>query len=193
MKNLVGIVMGCTYSKTTFENVKVTNSEVYGYGKIGILIGFSADPGISLFFKDCTLSNNTICGEYNMGCLIGQYQRNTTTNKEYVTIDNVSITDITVKSNRVNANFGEPIELTGATITCSGGTYSTCLGHGSTLSGQYAYCSNGYYYGFYAEYYVSYGVSSHDCTANYNSTTIEIADSEKIVNSSNHTNPTTTV
>ena len=194
LKNFVGIVMGCTYSKSIFENVKVTNSEVYGYGKIGILIGCSADPGNSLFFKDCTLSKNTICGEYNMGCLIGLYQRNTTTNKEYVTIDNVSITDITVKSNRVNASFGEPIELN-ATITCEENVKQnkpTCLGHGETISGQYAYY-NRCYWGFYAEYYVSYGISSHDCNAVYNSTNILIANSEKIVNSTNHTNPDTTV
>ncbi len=190
-KNFVGIVMGCTYSKSTFENVKVTNSEVHGYGKIGIFIGCAADPGTSLSFKDCTLSNNTISGEYNMGCLIGLYQRNITTNEEYVTIDNVSITDITVKSNRVNATYKEPIELN-ATITCEESvkqTKPTCLGHDETISGQYAYY-DGYYWGFYAEYYVSYGTSSHDCKAVYNGTDILIANSEKIVNSSNHTNPT---
>lgn len=42
--NVGGIVLGYTYGTTLFENVSVTNSSIWGYGKIGILLGMGADP-----------------------------------------------------------------------------------------------------------------------------------------------------
>ena len=67
--NVGGIVLGYTYGTTLFENVSVTNSSIWGYGKIGILLGMGADPGVKVTFKDCVSKNNTIHAAYDMGGL----------------------------------------------------------------------------------------------------------------------------
>ena len=51
--NVGGVVLGYTYGTTLFENVSVTNSSIWGFGKIGILLGMGADPGVKVTFKDC--------------------------------------------------------------------------------------------------------------------------------------------
>ncbi|MDR4017961.1 MAG: right-handed parallel beta-helix repeat-containing protein, partial [Oscillospiraceae bacterium] len=73
--NVGGIVLGYTYGTTLFENVSVTNSSIWGYGKIGILLGMGADPGVKVTFKDCVSKNNTIHAAYDMGGLAGMIQR----------------------------------------------------------------------------------------------------------------------
>ena len=73
--NVGGVVLGYTYGTTLFENVSVTNSSIWGYGKIGILLGMGADPGVKVTFKDCVSKNNTIHAAYDMGGLAGMIQR----------------------------------------------------------------------------------------------------------------------
>ena len=184
--NIVDMVMGYAYSKTTFDKVTVTNSEVYGYGKIGILVGSSSEPGNTLSFKDCVLSNNTLSGAYNLGGLMGLYLRNTTDNSEKVSIENVSIINTNVVFNCKDNTFEQLAELANASITCEEGKSSTCLGNGSTFSGQYTKCNKYaptyYYFGFYGKYYISYGQSSHDCKATCSGSEYLIANSEKCIN-----------
>ena len=73
--NVGGIVMGYTYGTTLFDNVKVTNSFIDGYGKIGCLLGMGADPGVKVTFQNCVSQNNTIHAAYDMGGLAGNIQR----------------------------------------------------------------------------------------------------------------------
>ena len=73
--NVGGVVLGYTYGTTLFENVSVTNSSIWGFGKIGILLGMGADPGVKVTFKDCVSKNNTIHAAYDMGGLAGMIQR----------------------------------------------------------------------------------------------------------------------
>lgn len=71
--NVGGVVLGYTYGTTLFENVSVTNSSIWGFGKIGILLGMGADPGVKVTFKDCVSKNNTIHAAYDMGGLAGTH------------------------------------------------------------------------------------------------------------------------
>ncbi len=73
--NVVGIVAGYAYQTVTFENIKVTNSLVSGYGKVGGILGMAADPtGGNTTFKNCTVENVQFHGVYNIGGLAGLIQ-----------------------------------------------------------------------------------------------------------------------
>ena len=41
--NVGSIVLAYAYGTTTFDNVRVVNSSLNGYGKIGMLLGMGAD------------------------------------------------------------------------------------------------------------------------------------------------------
>ena len=73
--NVVGIVVGYTYGTTVFDHVKVTNSGVYGFGKVGVLLGMGADPGVKVTFSNCESTGNTIYARYDAGGLAGNIQR----------------------------------------------------------------------------------------------------------------------
>jgi hypothetical protein len=73
--NVVGIVAGYAYQTVTFENIKVTNSLVSGYGKVGGILGMAADPtGGNTTFKNCTVEDVQFQGVYNIGGLAGLIQ-----------------------------------------------------------------------------------------------------------------------
>ena len=73
--NVVGIVAGYAYQTVTFENIKVTNSLVSGYGKVGGILGMAADPtGGNTTFKNCTVKDVQFHGFYNIGGLAGLIQ-----------------------------------------------------------------------------------------------------------------------
>lgn len=161
--NVVGVVMGYSYSTTTFENVKVQYCKIEGFGKVGAFIGMAADPGMKVNFKDCTSKNNTIEGGYNMGGIMGNYQRSAK-GEENVTMDNV-----TLENNKftvvANYKFGAVKDID-SKITCAAGANDRCIGNGNAVKGKYVGNKSGgvvYYYGCYADYYVSYGTSVHDC------------------------------
>lgn len=73
--------------------------------------------------------------------------------------------------------------------TCSESASTTCICSDKKISGQYI-LYNTYYWGLYADYYVSYGQSSYNCFANYNENSNLIANSEICVGASNHVNLT---
>ncbi len=153
--NVGGIVMGYTYGTTVFENVSVTNSCIEGYGKIGILLGMGADPGVSVTFRNCVSKDNTIYGTYNLGGLAGNIQRKA--GIDYTVVENCTVENIAVihASNDVYQNF---VNMT-ATFQSDDSTSGTDVV--KTITGEY-WLYNGYYWGGYADYYVSYGGSSVD-------------------------------
>lgn len=55
--------------------MKVTNSGVYGFGKVGVLLGMGADPGVKVTFSNCESTGNTIYARYDAGGLAGNIQR----------------------------------------------------------------------------------------------------------------------
>ena len=153
--NVGGIVMGYTYGTTVFQNVSVTNSTIWGYGKIGCLLGMGADPGVSVTFKNCVSKDNTIYGTYNLGGLAGNIQRGNG-------VDNAKVENCTVENVNVVYNTADTyIDLNNASATFKSNDRTDGTDVTKTVSGVY-WDYYGYCYGGYADYYVSYGDSSYD-------------------------------
>ena len=167
--NVGGIVLGYTYGTTLFENVSVTNSSIWGYGKIGILLGMGADPGVKVTFKDCVSKNNTIHAAYDMGGLAGMIQRGNG-------VDNASVENCTVENIAVDY-YEECVDVQGkATLKENDKNGADVI---KEVSGKY-WVNGGYYWGGYADYYVSYGDSSYDAPVEGYS--MRLANSEYCVN-----------
>ena len=167
--NVGGIVLGYTYGTTLFENVSVTNSSIWGYGKIGILLGMGADPGVKVTFKDCVSKNNTIHAAYDMGGLAGMIQRGSGA-------DNASVENCTVENITVDY-YEECVDVQGkATLKENDKNGADVI---KEVSGKY-WVNGGYYWGGYADYYVSYGDSSYDAPVEGYS--MRLANSEYCVN-----------
>ena len=167
--NVGGVVLGYTYGTTLFENVSVTNSSIWGFGKIGILLGMGADPGVKVTFKDCVSKNNTIHAAYDMGGLAGMIQRGNG-------VDNASVENCTVENIAVDY-YEECVDIQGkATLKENDKNGADVI---KEVSGKY-WVNGGYYWGGYADYYVSYGDSSYDAPVEGYS--MRLANSEYCVN-----------
>ena len=167
--NVGGVVLGYTYGTTLFENVSVTNSSIWGFGKIGILLGMGADPGVKVTFKDCVSRNNTIHAAYDMGGLAGMIQRGNG-------VDNASVENCTVENITVDY-YEECVDVQGkATLKENDKNGADVI---KEVSGKY-WVNGGYYWGGYADYYVSYGDSSYDAPVEGYS--MRLANSEYCVN-----------
>ena len=167
--NVGGVVLGYTYGTTLFENVSVTNSSIWGFGKIGILLGMGADPGVKVTFKDCVSRNNTIHAAYDMGGLAGMIQRGNG-------VDNASVENCTVENITVDY-YEECVDVQGkATLKENDKNGADVI---KEVSGKY-WVNGGYYWGGYADYYVSYGDSSYD--APVEGCSMRLANSEYCVN-----------
>ena len=155
--NVGGIVMGYTYGTTVFDNVKVVNSQVYGYGKIGTLLGMGADPGVKVTFKDCVSQGNTISAAYDMGGLAGMIQRGNG-------VDNARVENCTVKNITVNYYpEGSYVDINDAEATLKSNDKPDGTDITKKVSGKYLE-EAGYYWCGYGDYYVSYGNSSYDAS-----------------------------
>ena len=167
--NVGGVVLGYTYGTTLFENVSVTNSSIWGFGKIGILLGMGADPGVKVTFKDCVSKNNTIHAAYDMGGLAGMIQRGNG-------VDNASVENCTVENITVDY-YEECVDVQGkATLKENDKNGADVI---KEVSGKY-WVNGGYYWGAYGDYYVSYGDSSYD--APVEGYRMRLANSEYCVN-----------
>ena len=167
--NVGGVVLGYTYGTTLFENVSVTNSSIWGFGKIGILLGMGADPGVKVTFKDCVSKNNTIHAAYDMGGLAGMIQRGNG-------VDNASVENCTVENITVDY-YEECVDVQGkVTLKENDKNGADVI---KEVSGKY-WVNGGYYWGGYADYYVSYGDSSYD--APVEGCSMRLANSEYCVN-----------
>ena len=171
--NVGGVVVAYAYGTTLFENVTVMGSKVYGYGKIGCFLGMGAAPGISVTFKNCVSKDNEIYGAYNLGGLAGNIQR-----KDGA--DNAKVENCTVEKITVNYDpKAEFITLENVNATYKSNDKSNGEDVGRTVSGKWL-VRNGYFWGTYGDYYVSYGGSEYDPPVEgYNE---KIANSEYCVN-----------
>ena len=167
--NVGGVVLGYTYGTTLFENVSVTNSSIWGFGKIGILLGMGADPGVKVTFKDCVSKNNTIHAAYDMGGLAGMIQRGNG-------VDNASVENCTVENITVDY-YEECVDVQGKATLKENDKNGADVS--KEVSGKY-WVNGGYYWGGYADYYVSYGDSSYD--APVEGYRMRLANSEYCVN-----------
>lgn len=155
--NVAAVVVGYAYGNLTFNNVSVTNSEVWGFGKVGALLGMGADPGVHITFNGCTSKGNHLYGAYNVGGFAGNIQRATDGTDNTVFVENsgnlsegneyiLNQTEITLDA---EADFREN-DRTGTT-------------YDQIVKGVYVEVgAAGYLYGGWAEYYISYGSSSYD-------------------------------
>ena len=170
--NVGGVVLGYTYGTTLFENVSVTNSSIWGYGKIGILLGMGADPGVKVTFKDCVSKNNTIHAAYDMGGLAGMIQRGNG-------VDNASVENCTVENITVDFDPSSTYVDVKGTATLKSNDQPSGTDMTKAIDGKYLDRS-GYYWCAYGDYYVSYGHSSYDAPVEGYS--MRLANSEYCVN-----------
>ena len=170
--NVGGIVLGYTYGTTLFENVSVTNSSIWGYGKIGILLGMGADPGVKVTFKDCVSKNNTIHAAYDMGGLAGMIQRGNG-------VDNASVENCTVENITVDFDPSSTYVDVKGTATLKSNDQPSGTDMTKAIDGKYL-DESGYYWCAYGDYYVSYGDSSYD--APVEGCSMRLANSEYCVN-----------
>lgn len=170
--NVGAVVLAYAYGTTEFDNVRVINSSLNGYGKIGMLLGMGADPGVKVTFKDCVSRDNTIRAVYNIGGLAGNIQRGNG-------VDNAAVENCTVQNINVICNTNDYIDLNNVTVTVKSNDQLSGDNVIKTISGKY-WISSGYYWGGYANYYVSYGNSSYD--APIEGHTEKLANSEYCVN-----------
>ena len=155
--NIGGVVVAYTYGTTLFENVKVINSSVYGYGKIGMLLGMGANPGVKVTFKNCVSKNNTIHGAYDLGGLAGNIQRGNG-------VDNGSVENCIVENiNVVYDPSKSYIALNGVSATFKSNDKPDGDDIAKTITAK-CLIEQGYYWCCYGDYYVSYGDSSYDAT-----------------------------
>ena len=170
--NVGGVVLGYTYGTTLFENVSVTNSSIWGYGKIGILLGMGADPGVKVTFKDCVSKNNTIHAAYDMGGLAGMIQRGNG-------VDNASVENCTVENITVDFDPSSTYVDVKGTATLKSNDQPSGTDMTKAIDGKYL-DESGYYWCAYGDYYVSYGNSSYDAPVEGYS--MRLANSEYCVN-----------
>ena len=170
--NVGGVVLGYTYGTTLFENVSVTNSSIWGYGKIGILLGMGADPGVKVTFKDCVSKNNTIHAAYDMGGLAGMIQRGNG-------VDNARVENCTVENITVDFDPSSTYVDVKGTATLKSNDQPSGTDMTKAIDGKYL-DERGYYWCAYGDYYVSYGNSSYD--APVEGYRMRLANSEYCVN-----------
>lgn len=177
--NVGGIVVAYAYGTTLFENVTVTNSTIYGYGKIGCILGMGAAPGISVTFKNCVSKGNSIYGATNLGGLAGNIQRaNGVDNGK---VENCTVENITVNYDP-NTQYGYYVDLGNVNATYKSNDTADGEDVIRSVTGKW-YVRDGYYWGTYGDYYVSYGNSSYDAPVDGH--TEKIANSEYCVNKAN--------
>ena len=140
--NIYGIVSGYTYGNVLFENVHVKNSAIYGYGKVGGIIGMASDKGGTTVLTDCSVSDTDIYGVYNAGGLIGMAQNQ-------VELNNPSTE---------NVRWGYPSSETYVELN---ETATDAEGNPIVVNGTYWKYSN-YYYAAWADYYSDYYYSDQE-------------------------------
>lgn len=177
--NVGGIVVAYAYGTTLFENVTVTNSTIYGYGKIGCILGMGAAPGISVTFKNCVSKDNSIYGATNLGGLAGNIQRKNGVDNGKV--ENCTVENITVNYDP-NTYYGYYVDLENVNATYKSNDTADGEDVIRSVTGKW-YVRDGYYWGTYGDYYVSYGNSSYDAPVDGH--TEKIANSEYCVNKAN--------
>ncbi len=152
--NVVGCVAGYSYGSSTFENVHVTDSLVYAFGKVGGFVGMAEDAGATTTFRNCSVEATTIHGGYNVAGFCGLVMGT-------CAFSGSSLTDVTPVVDEDSQGFGKVVELD-TTVVCDG-SVATCAGTGTSIKGRYIPRS-GYYWSAYSDLYNHYGASKHDCT-----------------------------
>ena len=174
--NVGAVVLAYAYGTTLFENVLVVNSSINGYGKIGMLLGMGAEPGVKVTFRNCVSMDNTIRAVYNIGGLAGNIQRK-------AGVDNAAVENCTVENINVIYDTRESYaDLVKASATFKSDDQPTGTDVVRDVDGKY-WIYDGLYWGGYADYYVSYGNSAYDAPVRDKG--FNLSNSEYCVNKAN--------
>ena len=165
--NITAVVSGYSYGNSTFENVYVKNSSVYGFGKVGGIIGMAADPGKTTTVKNCSVEDSKISAYYDASGVIGLGQGK-------IVMSGNAVENVTFKALDSDNNYKE----LDTEVTCDG-SVASCAGTGTKIGGKY-WINDGYYWGGYADFYIHYGNGSHDCSIKGES--LKVANSEVLNN-----------
>ena len=155
--NITGVVAGYAYGNVNFTNVHVKDSVVNGFGKLGGILGMAADPSGVTSFVNCSVENVVLHGAYNSGGIMGLCQ------------NTASLTQTCVKDIhwRPSTDY-EYVNVVNGHATCEAGAPNGCIGN-EAINGIYADVwddedSQYYLFGGFADLYVRYGSSAHNCT-----------------------------
>jgi hypothetical protein len=168
--NIAGIVAGYANGATTLDNVRAWNSAVTGYAKVGSLVGYSTGAVQSV--SNCWAYNNTITATCEAGGLYGCVTRKAGAETMSASSNFVSNNTWVKNANSTYVTFSKE-QATFSSDDTSSGTKSV-----KSVSGTY-WVYGDYYYGAYAESYVSLG-GSYDAPLVASPTTY-LAYSEMIV------------
>lgn len=129
------------------------------------------DSNITL--RDCTVNNVTLKGMYNVAGLVANMQGN-------INLSSCKVSGITFEKTKPDSNY---IELDTVVSGCDESA-ATCAKNGTKVKGLYFANKAGnifYAYAAYADLYIKYGDSKHDCSLEGTST-ILLANSEIVNN-----------
>ena len=147
--NFVGVVVGSAFADVTLENVNVIGGDVYGFGKVGALIGGTNAAGISITIDNCTVRDTRLTGTTNVGGLAGMIF-----NTCPVKIVNTSMPDVTFTMS-ATATYVDEVTVGENREPDKEQPYKP----GTVLKGnwwKYAYTPEDYYYGGHANLFVLY-------------------------------------
>ncbi len=167
--NITSAVCGYSFGNSTFEKVNVTNCTISGSGKVGAIVGMSSGKDSNITLTDCTVDNVTLKGMYNVAGLVANMQGN-------ITLSGCKVSGITFKKTESESKY---IELDTTVAGCNESA-ATCAKNGTKVKGLYfanKYGKISYAYAAYADLYIKYGDSNHDCKLDGTST-ILLANSE---------------
>ncbi len=171
--NITAAVCGYSLGSSTFEKINVTNCTISGSGKVSAIVGMSVGKDSNITLRDCTVNNVTLKGMYNVAGLVANMQGN-------INLSSCKVSGITFEKTKPDSNY---IELDTVVSGCDESA-ATCAKNGTKVKGLYFANKAGnifYAYAAYADLYIKYGDSKHDCSLQGTST-ILLANSEIVNN-----------
>ena len=116
--NTTGLIAGYVRGTLILENVKITNSTVYGYQKVGAIVGQVL--GGTVILKNVTFKNVTVIGNTEVATIAGIVNTTGT-----ITLENTTTEGITVSST-ANGQF-KKADLTAKGVTINGNDNNTFI------------------------------------------------------------------
>lgn len=111
--NVYGIIAGYAayYGNVEFNNVKVKNSTVWGYGKVGGFFGMGELQGGYIKFINCSVENTIIKSSYNGGGFAGLVHHEIGGSKNTVIFDNCATPDVTFVTSGIMVDFAPSVTV----------------------------------------------------------------------------------
>jgi predicted ribosomally synthesized peptide with SipW-like signal peptide len=151
--NVASGLVAYNYGNSTFENIHINNCYIQGFGKVGGIVGMSAQPGQTVTFRNCSVNNSSIVGAYNVGGFIGNAQgpvvlegTNDSSGNKYYYYTGLSYVNLDT------------------TVTCEEPYNATCLQNGTAVKGNYWLYNDQYLFGGFHSIGWLYGSNSHSCS-----------------------------